>query len=99
MNIPEIAQVGSIVIITYLLGMGLKASRINDEYIPVLLGIIGGILGVAGMSVMADFPANNILDAIAVGIVSGLASTGVHQVFKQLGGAHGTNKETDSASE
>ena len=31
-----------------------------------------------------DFPANDILNAIAVGIVSGLSSTGVNQIYKQV---------------
>ena len=33
---------------------------------------------------MPDFPAQDILTALAVGIVSGLAATGANQVGKQL---------------
>ena len=44
----------------------------------------GGVLGVAGMFLMADFPAGDVLTAAAVGIVSGLAATGVNQAGKQL---------------
>ena len=36
------------------------------------------------MKTMPDFPAKDILNAIAIGIVSGLASTGANQVKKQL---------------
>ena len=43
-----------------------------------------GYLGVVGMFIMPDFPANDYLTAIAVGIVSGLAATGANQVYKQL---------------
>ena len=57
--------------------------NIKDEAIPVIVGIIGGILGVVGMYVIPDFPAQDVLNAIAVGIVSGLASTGVNQIYKQ----------------
>ena len=57
---------------------------IKDNYIPVVVGIVGGILGVVGMYVIPDFPANDVLNAIAVGIVSGLASTGVNQIYKQV---------------
>ena len=46
--------------------------------------VIGGVLGVAGMFLMADFPAGDMLTAAAVGIVSGLAATGVNQAGKQL---------------
>ena len=34
---------------------------------------------------MEAFPATDILTAIAVGIVSGLAATGIDQTVKQLG--------------
>jgi ribonucleotide monophosphatase NagD (HAD superfamily) len=38
------------------------------------------------MYVMPDYPAKDILTAIAVGIVSGLAATGTNQIYKQLKG-------------
>lgn len=83
MNITEMGTVLAIVVITYLIGLALKASAIKDNYIPVIVGVAGGILGAIGMRVIPDFPAHDILNAIAVGIVSGLASTGVNQVYKQ----------------
>lgn len=43
-----------------------------------------GITGVAGMRVMPDFPAADIVTAAAVSVVSGFAATGVNQVYKQL---------------
>lgn len=84
MNILDVTQVVAIVVICYLIGLGIKASNIKDELIPVIVGVCGGILGVVGMFVMPDFPADDILNAIAIGIVSGLASTGVNQAYKQL---------------
>ena len=84
MNIPEVATVVSIVVICYLIGMIVKASSLDDKFIPIIVGICGGVLGVVGMSVIPGYPADNILDAIAVGIVSGLAATGAHQIGKQL---------------
>ena len=83
MDITTMGTVLAIVVITYLIG--LKAvSAIKDELIPVIVGIAGGALGVLGMYIMPEFPANDLLNAIAIGIVSGLASTGVNQVYKQL---------------
>ena len=84
MNIPEIATVASIVIICYLIGMVIKAVPLADKWIPICVGIAGGILGAIGMTAIPDYPAGNLMDAIAVGIVSGLASTGAHQIGKQL---------------
>lgn len=84
MDITQIGTVLAIVVITYLIGLGAKTiPQIKDNLIPVIVGVCGGVLGVIGMFVMPDFPANDILNAIAIGIVSGLASTGVNQVYKQ----------------
>jgi hypothetical protein len=85
MNFLDVTQVVAIVVICYLIGLAVKAiPAIKDELIPVIVGVCGGILGVIGMFAMPDFPADDILNAIAIGIVSGLASTGVNQAYKQL---------------
>ena len=85
MNITEMGTVLAIVVITYLIGLGAKQiPQIKDELIPVVVGVSGGILGAIGMNVMPEFPAKDIMNAIAVGIVSGLASTGVDQVYMQI---------------
>lgn len=86
MDITQIGTVLAIVVITYLIGLAAKViPGVKDELIPVIVGVFGGILGVIGMYVIPDFPAQDLLNAIAVGIVSGLASTGVNQVYKQIG--------------
>ena len=79
-----IATVAAITVICYLIGMGCKASGKIDKWIPVIVGAIGAALGVIGMHTVPDFPATDILNALAVGIASGLASTGVNQIVKQL---------------
>lgn len=84
MNVMGAGTVLAIVVICYLIGLGVKVSPIKDELIPVIVGVCGGILGVVGMYVMPDFPANDILNAIAIGITSGLASTGADQIYKQV---------------
>ena len=85
MDISSMTTVIAIVVICYLIGLAAKTiPAVKDNYIPVIVGAFGGILGVLGMYVIPDFPAQYILNAIAVGIVSGLSSTGVNQVYKQL---------------
>lgn len=79
-----IAGVAVITVICYLIGQAVKATAIENKWIPIIVGASGGVLGVVGMMVMADFPATDYLTAIAVGIVSGLASTGVDQIGKQM---------------
>ena len=81
-----IAGVAAITVICYLGGMACKTTeKVKDEVIPVVCGVTGGILGVAGMYLIPEFPAGDVINAAAIGIVSGLASTGVHQVIKQVG--------------
>lgn len=85
MDISNVTTVLAIVVICYLIGLLVKnIPMVKDNYIPVIVGVAGGILGVIGMKVIPDFPANDILNAIAVGIVSGLSSTGVNQIYKQV---------------
>ena len=83
-SIFGIAGVAAITVLCYLIGQGVKASGLDNKWIPVIVGACGGVLGVAGMFLMADFPAGDVLTAAAVGIVSGLAATGVDQAGKQL---------------
>ncbi|MFQ8841839.1 MAG: phage holin family protein [Clostridium fessum] len=54
-----------------------------DEWIPVIMAVVGGILGAAGMGVIPDFPATDYITAVAVGMFNGLAATGVNQLYKQ----------------
>ena len=82
-----ITSVVAITVITYLIGMGCKAwEKLDNKFIPVICGLVGAVLGVVGLHTMADFPVKDILSAVAVGIVSGLASTGANQIGKQLSG-------------
>lgn len=82
-----IASVAAITVICYLVGLIVKAvPGLADKYIPIACGLAGAALGVAGLYLgLPDFPTQDPLTALAVGIVSGLAATGVNQAVKQLG--------------
>ena len=56
----------------------------GERWIPTVCAVLGGILGVVGLYVMPGFPANDVITAAAIGMVSGLAATGAHQAVKQL---------------
>jgi hypothetical protein len=85
MDIMQIGTSLAIIVICYLIGLGAKiVPQVKDNYIPVIVGAVGGMLGVAGMYVIPDFPAHDVMTAVAVGIMSGLASTGVNQIYKQV---------------
>lgn len=77
------SAIPALVVIAYLAAEVWKAAGGSDRIIPALVGILGGVLGIAGWKVMPGYPADDILTAVAIGIVSGLAATGVHQIGKQ----------------
>ncbi|MCQ4864667.1 phage holin family protein [Pseudoflavonifractor phocaeensis] len=79
-----IGGVAVITVICFLVGQLVKSTGLDNKYIPVIVGVAGGALGVLGMFVMPEFPATDYMTAVAVGIVSGLAATGINQVYKQL---------------
>lgn len=78
-----IAGVAAITVICYLLGWIARAAGLADRWIPILVGACGGALGIAAMFTMPGYPANDPVTAVAVGIVSGLAATGLRQTVKQ----------------
>ena len=87
-----IASVAAITVIAYLVGLAVKnIPSIDDKWIPVICAGVGGALGAVGINIMPDFPATEYITAVAVGIVSGLAATGINQAVKQLGKEGGEN--------
>ena len=81
-----IASVTAITVIAYLIGQGCKAiEHIPNQWIPIICGVVGAVLGMVGLNTMPDFPATDPVTAVAVGIVSGFAATGINQIYKQLG--------------
>lgn len=77
----------AIVVICYLAGATLKAFNCEtlDKFIPVICGFVGGALGVVVFNTIPGYiPADNWLMALAIGIVSGFASVGINQIYKQF---------------
>lgn len=80
-----IVSVASIALICYCIGMVVKSiDVIDDKYIPAIVLIIGAVLGGIGMYIIPDYPATDIITAIAVGFASGGTATAVNQTIKQL---------------
>ena len=78
MELLGIAGVAAITVICFLVAEAVKATPLNNKWLPVICGVCGAILGVVALRVMPEYPAEDIITAIAVGIVSGLAATGAH---------------------
>ena len=84
MEIMGVTGVAAISVIAYMLGELVKVTRLDNKWIPVICGLSGGMMGAAGMYLMPEFPAGDMVTAVAVGIVSGLAATGANQIAKQI---------------
>lgn len=80
-----IANVVAITVLAYIVGLIVKATNVDNKWIPVICGVAGIILGVVALYIgVPDFPAVDYLTAAAVGGASGLAATGLNQAVKQL---------------
>ena len=80
-----IATVAAITALVYIIGLAVKATKLNNQWIPVICGVAGVALGLAALYLgVPDFPAADPLTAAAVGGASGLAATGIDQAVKQL---------------
>lgn len=53
-----IASVAAITVITYLMGMAVRASRMDNKWIPILCGLLGGLLGLVSFYLLPipDYP-------------------------------------------
>ena len=80
-----IATVVAITALVYIICLCVKASVLDNKWIPVIAGVSGVILGILALYIgVPDFPATDPMTAAAVGGVSGLAAPGLHQAKKQL---------------
>ena len=80
-----IATVLAITVLAYVIGALVKATDLDNKWIPIICGAVGIALGLLGFYFgMPDFPANDPITAAAVGAASGFAATGVNQIGKQL---------------
>ena len=81
-----LGTVAAITVLCYLVGAGVKTTPLDNKYIPVICGGTGLVLGLVALYAgMPEFPAAAPITAAAVGVVSGLAATGINQAVKQLG--------------
>ena len=88
----------AIVVICYLVGATFKAIN-NDtlnKFIPMICGVVGGVLAIVVFKTIPGYiPADNWLMALAIGIVSGFAATGINQVYQQFTKEEYVVKDTD----
>ena len=64
------------VLVGYIIKVTPPFAKVANNYIPLIVTLLGAVLGILTNGLT--------LEAIVYGAVSGLASTGLHQVFTQL---------------
>ena len=64
------------VLVGYIIKVTPPFAKFANNYIPLIVTLLGAVLGILTNGLT--------LEAIVYGAVSGLASTGLHQVFTQL---------------
>ena len=80
-----ITGVAAITVICLLIGQAVKATRLDNKWIRSSAVCADGT-GDRRHVHHAGVPATDYITAAAVGIVSGLAATGINQAAKQIGG-------------
>ena len=80
----EYIPIPAIAVLCFVCTEAVKALGIDHKWLPTICGLVGGILGAFGLYTMPDYPMHDTLNAIALGVVSGLSATGAHQIYKQL---------------
>ena len=81
------AHVGAIVILAYIVGEVVKMTKIDHKNIPAICAVSGIILGLLAFYLhIPDMPAVDPITAAAIGGSSGIAATGVNQLYKKMSG-------------
>jgi hypothetical protein len=101
MNVMEIVSLPIIVTVVYgvieLLKLVFKSETFN-RVIPLVAAALGVILGIVIFYAVPSITfANNIVEAMIIGAVSGLSATGTNQIGKQLSKSkeEGETEKTD----
>lgn len=84
MDILGITAIPVITVICYGVAEVIKATAIDNKWLPPICIVLGAILGVAALYIAPEvIPATDLLSALAIGIVSGGFATTIHQTIKQ----------------
>ena len=83
-SVLGLASVSGITVICYLVAEIVKQTPLPNKWLPSICGLLGGLLGIAGLFLVRHPPAAAGLPAAAVGLSRGLAATGANQLGRQL---------------
>lgn len=74
-----------VAVVLYFIGFGLKKIKwLKDNFIPIILGIIGMIICVIYLGVVEGFCWQSFTSGIVQGVLCAAASTYVNQIIKQI---------------
>ena len=87
---PELLIVS---VLLYGLGVILKKSKLKDNYIPLILGCIGIVVGIVYCGVVEGWSIGGVVTGAVQGLLVAGSSTHIHQVIKQLLKLHKVDEE------
>lgn len=84
------ATIGSIAVLTFVICQIIKQiPALNNKAIPVIALAVGCILGGVGFATgIPGLAELNLFDALATGAISGISSSGMFSLYKNLTGAY-----------
>jgi uncharacterized membrane protein len=88
---PELLIVS---VVLYFIGMGLKKSKLKDNFIPIILGLIGIVVGVVYCGFVEGWTFASCLTGLVQGVLCAGCSTYVNQIIKQLLKLNNVDEET-----
>ena len=78
---PELLIVA---VLLYGLGAILKKTKLKDNFIPIILGVVGMVIGITYCSVIEGFNFSSLGVGSIQGLLCATASNYVNQVIKQM---------------
>ena len=90
--ITEFAGAAAITVICYLAAEFVKCMSVDNKWIPVICGLLGGVLGLLGWLFTAGSQAPDPISAMAGGVIAGLAATGSYEIYRHILSANNGKK-------
>ncbi|MDD4516343.1 phage holin family protein [Massilibacteroides sp.] len=90
--------IASIALICFLIGQAIKQiPKLPTKWVPIIVMTTGAILAVLGkVFAIPELVSMNVYDAIATGLISGIASSGAYSLYKNLTGQYEGNNGEDA---
>ena len=88
------AELLLLALVLYFIGTLLKKSKLKDNYIPLIIGAIGVVVGIVYIGIVEGWSFASVLTGTVQGLLCASTSTYVNQIIKQLLKLNNVDEET-----